>query len=196
MVSLTEMEKKAVLVIFKDFTAYYNANSISKVLGMSRVGALKMLRKMEKGGLVSSQPIGKSIVYKLKLDDDYVRKLVAFLLADEANGFRRWKEEFREMFKEGCIVMLFGSAIANYEKARDIDILIAAPKGSMQKIGKAIESRREILPKKLHAIKLTRRELESNIKRKSPTILDIIRKGVILHGQDTYVEVMKIVTGA
>lgn len=196
MASLTELEKKAALVLFKDFTAYYNANSLSKVLGMSRVGAMKILRKMEKGGLVSSQHIGKSIVYKLKLGDDYVRKLVAFLLADEANGFRRWKEEFKEMFREGCIVMLFGSAIANYEKARDIDLLIAAPGRDMREIGKAIESRREILPKKLHAIKVTRGELESNIKRKDRVILGIIRKGIILHGQEEYVEVMKNVTGA
>src|SRR3989338_6177544 len=111
MVSLTDKERKALLILFKDFTAYYNANSISKLLGISRVGALMLFRRLEAQSLVVSQKIGKSIVYKLKLDDDYVKKLIAFLLADEANNFKRWKEEFKKLSGEGRIVMLFGSVL-------------------------------------------------------------------------------------
>ena len=62
MLSLTDKEREAMLILFKEFTAYYNANSISKVLGISRIGALKLLRRMEDAGVVNSQKIGKSIV--------------------------------------------------------------------------------------------------------------------------------------
>ncbi len=195
MVSLTGKEREALLILFKGFTAYYNANSISKVLGISRVGALKMMRRMEADGLISSQKIGKSIVYKLRLDDDYVKKLISFLLADEANRFKRWKEEFKGLFNKGRIVMLFGSVLRNYEKANDIDLLVVSARPDKE-ADKVLAAKAEILPKRLHAIRLTASELESNVKRKEAAILDIVRTGVVIYGQDEYVEVLKNVTSS
>lgn len=196
MLSLTDKEREALLRLFKDFTAYYNANSISRLLGISRVGALKLFRRLEAQGLVASQKIGKSIVYKLKLEDDYVKKLVSFLLADEANKFRRWKEEFKALFKKGRIVMIFGSVLRNYEKANDIDLLVASGRADKEEIDKLLESKAEILPKELHTIRLSASELESNIRGKKAAILDIVRTGVVLYGQDEYVEVLKNVTSS
>ena len=125
MVSLTEKERETLLILFKDFTGYYNANSISKVLGISHVGAQKIFKRLLKGRLVTDQKIGKAIIYRPRLEDDYVCKLISFLLADEANNIKRWKEEFKGLFKNGRIVMMYGSAIKNYEKARDIETHIA-----------------------------------------------------------------------
>lgn len=194
MVALTENERNSLLILFKDFTAYHNANTISKVLGISRVGAMMLFRRLEAQGLLSSRRIGKSVVYKLWLDDDYVRKLVSFLLADEANNFKRWKEEFKGLAGKGRIVLIFGSVLRNYEKANDIDLLVTSARPD-NGIDKVLESKAEILPKKLHTIKLTSFELESNIKRREAAILDIVKTGVVLYGQDEYVEVLKSVTG-
>ncbi len=196
MVSLTEKEREALLILFKDFTAYHNANSISKVLGISRVGALKLFRRLEGHGLLASQKIGKSIVYKAKLNDDYVKKLIAFLLADEANNFKRWKEEFKELFRRGRIVVLFGSVLRNYEKANDIDLLVASAKSEKEEIDEVLKKKASILPKRLHAIQLTAVELERNIKRKGAAVLDIVKTGVVLCGQDDYVEVLSNVTSS
>ena len=99
MVTLTQKEKEVLLILFKDFTNFYNANSISKVLNISHVGAQKIFKRLLNQNLLIDKKIGKSIIYKLKLDDDYVKKLIIFLLADEANNFKRWKEEFKELFK-------------------------------------------------------------------------------------------------
>lgn len=196
MVSLTGKERAALLILFKDFTAYHNANSISKVLGISRVGALKLFRRLESQGLLASQRIGKSIVYKPKLNDDYVKKLIAFLLADEANNFKRWKEEFKELFRRGRIVMLFGSVLRNYEEANDIDLLVASAKSEKEEIDEILGKKADVLPKRLHAIQLTAVELERNIKRKEAAVLDIVKTGVVLCGQDDYVEVLRNVTSS
>ena len=96
MIALTQKERKILLILFKDFTTFYNANSISKIVGVSRVGAMKMLKRSLNAGLLIAKKIGKSIVYKINLKDDYTRKLISFLLADEANNFKRWKEEFKD----------------------------------------------------------------------------------------------------
>ena len=75
-------EKKALLLLFKDFTIYYNANSLSKELGISRIGAMKLLRKLQKEELVISKKIGKSIIYKPNIKNDFgeMRFIFSFIL--------------------------------------------------------------------------------------------------------------------
>lgn len=184
------------LVLFKDFTAYYNANSLSKVLGISHVGCQKILKRLLKGNLVNAENIGKSIVYKPRLEDEYVCRLLAFLLADEANNsFKRWQEEFKSLFKKDRIIMLFGSVLKNAQTAKDIDIMIILSKEDSREVRKVIKEKQEILPKKIHLIELTEQDLKSNINKKQEVILGIIRNAVILYGQDKYVEVMQHVAG-
>jgi len=195
MVTLTQKEKEALLILFKDFTNFYNANSISKVLNISHVGAQKILKRLLKQNLLINRKIGKSIIYKLKLEDDYARKLIAFLLADEANNFKRWKEEFKELFKKDRIIMIYGSIIKNYAKANDIDIMIVIRKAEYKEVTKIIEKKQTILPKKIHSIELTANDLLQSIKQKKEAPTDIVKNAIILYGQDKYVEIIKNVTG-
>ena len=195
MITLTQKEKEALLILFKDFTSFYNANSISKLLDISHVWAQKIFKKLLKQNLLTDRKIGKSIVYKLKLEDDYARKLIAFLLADEANTFKRWKEEFRELSKKAKIVILYGSTIKNYTKANDVDIMIVINKKDAGEIDQIIKQKNDILPKNLHAIKLTHKDMIKNINKKNKVIIDIVKNGVVIYGQDKYVEIIKNVTG-
>ncbi len=195
MTTLTQKEKEALIVLFKDFTIFYNAHSISKLLNISHAGAQKIFKRLLKQNLLIDKKIGKAIVYKLKLEDDYARKLIAFLLADEANSFRRWKEEFRELSKKAKIVILYGSAIKNYAKANDIDIMIVIDKKDAGEINKIIKQKQEILPKNLHAIKLTYGDMAKNLHAKNKAIIDIIKNGIVIYGQDRYVGLIKNVTG-
>jgi len=194
MVSLTQNERELLLILFKDFTSFYNANSISKILGISHVGAQKIFKRLYKNNILMSKKIAKSITYKLKLDDDYVTKLIAFLLADEANKFKRWKEEFKELFKRGRIILIFGSIIKNYDKAKDIDVMIVINKKDIKEINNFLKEKQKILPKKIHAIKLTCKDLLENIKKKDKIIVDIVKNAIVIYGEDKYVEVIKSVT--
>jgi len=194
MVSLTKLERKVLLILFKEFTTFYNANSISKVLGISHVGAQKIFKRLLKEKLLASKQIGKSITYKPRLDDDYASKLMAFLLADEANNFKRWKEEFKRLFKKDRIIMMFGSAIKNYDKAGDIDIMIVLHKRDLKEVNRILKEKEDILPKPIHAIKLTHKDLLENIKKKNKAMIDIVKTAIIIHGQDKYVEIIKNVT--
>ncbi len=194
MTAITQKEKEALLMIFKDFSSYYNANSLSKILGISRIGTMNILKKFHKKEILINKKIGKSIVYKVNLNDDYARKLISFLLADEANNFKRWKDEFKELFKKERIVMLYGSTIRNYEKARDIDIMIVIKKNEYKEVVKVLRERQEFLPKKIHSIKLTTKDLLNNLEKKQKAIVDIGKNAIILYGQDKYVEIIKNVT--
>ena len=191
MVSLTQKERETLLILFKDFTTFYNANFISKILGISHVGAQKIFKRLYNNNILTSKKIAKSIVYKLKLDDDYVNKFISFLLVDEANKFKRWKEEFKDLFKKGRIILMFGSVIKNYDKARDIDIMIVIDKKDIKEINKILKEKEKILPKKIHAIKLTHNDLLENIKNKDKAIIDIVKNAIVIYGEDKYVEIIK-----
>ncbi|MBS3065849.1 nucleotidyltransferase domain-containing protein [Candidatus Pacearchaeota archaeon] len=194
MTTLTQKERETVLILFKDYTAFYNANSISRVLNISHVGAQKIFKRLLQGNIVISKTIGKSIIYKLNFNDSYVSQLVTFLLADEANKVKRWKEEFKELFKTNRIVMLFGSIIKEYAHAHDIDLMIVIENKELKEVNDILKKKEDILPKKLHAIKLDHHDLLKNLKKRDKAFVDIIKNAIILYGQDKYVEILKNVT--
>jgi len=195
MISLTEMERKALLILAKDYAKLYNANMLSKELDISHVGAQKMLKRFKEQGMTDIKQVGKSIIHKLRLEDDYNQKLLSFLLADEANNHKRWKEEFKKLNKEKRIIMLFGSAIKNYQNAADIDIMIVMDKKDTKEVNKTVLEINQLLPKKIHAIKLSKDELLENIKDNNKAIVDIVKNAIILYGQDEYLEVITYVSG-
>jgi len=192
--SLTKKEREIVLTLFKDYTTLYNANSISKILDISHVGAQKVFKRLLQENLVISNTIGKSITYKLNFKDTYVSQLIAFLLVDEANNFKRWKEEFKELFKKDRIVLIFGSAIKDYAHANDIDLMIVLENEGINEVNKIMRKKEEILPKRLHAIKLTHNDLIDNLIKKNKAMVDITKNAIILYGQDRYVEILRNVT--
>ena len=63
----TELTKEQMIIkfLFKDLLVIYNSRSISKVIGITHAGAFKILKRLEKRGIVTAQPIGKAITYKL-----------------------------------------------------------------------------------------------------------------------------------
>lgn len=191
MMSLTKKEREILLILFKDFNSFYNANSISKVLKISHVGAQKIFKRLLQNNIVISKTIGKSITYKLNFNDNYVSQLIAFLLADEANNFKRWKEEFKELFKKNRIIMIFGSAIKDYTHAHDIDLMLVIENKDIKEINNILKKKEDILPKKPHSIKLTHQDLLESLKKNDKAIIDIVKNAIILYGEDEYVEVLK-----
>jgi predicted nucleotidyltransferase len=190
MPSLTEKEKKALLILLKDINTFYNANSLSKVLAITRIGTQKMLKRLEKENILISREIGKSITYRPQLENDYAKSLFSFLLADEANNFQRWKKEFNNISKENRVIVLFGSVLKDYKNTRDIDILILFEKEEYDIIKESLDERRKVLPKTLHSLIMTEEDFLENVKSRKGEILEIVRIGVILSGHNKYVELM------
>lgn len=191
---LTANDKKAIIKLFKDYDSYYNANSLSQVLNISRVGTMKILKKLHNNDILISRRIGKSIIYNVNLLNDYARKLIAFLLADEAHEYERWKDEFKDLDNNERIILLYGSVIKNYDKARDIDIMVVLKKEDTRKVSDILDKRRKLLAKPLHDIKLSEDDFIKNVKIKKPAIINTIKTSVVLFGQDKYVELIKNVT--
>lgn len=190
MIELTKKEQEALLILYKDFTFFHNSNSMSKVLGVSQVGAMKILKRLEKSGILKSKRIGKSVTYKINLKEEIARKLIGFALINEARKYERWEREFELFYKKWRIVLFYGSASRDYEHARDIDVMIIHPKKDFKEVYNGIIDKQKILPKKLHAIQATKEDLLRNLKDKNKAMVEIIRTAIVLHGYDDYIGII------
>lgn len=195
MKTLTKKEIEVLLILFKDFSRDYNANSLSKTMGISPRGALKMLKNLWSQKLLISKQLGKAVFYKVNLDDEYVIKLISVLLMNESREkASRWLSEFKDLLEHVEIGIIFGSIIRNHKTAKDIDILIVFKEDKYNTIEKIIEKRRLMSTKTIHQIKQTSDDLIKNLKKKDEVILNIIRKGYVLHGFEKLVRIIKNVT--
>ena len=194
MTARTQLEKEIVLRIFKDFTIDYNPSSISKVLNKTRVGTFKALNFLEKDSIVIGKNMGKARFYRINLEEEYARKNVETLLMEEARKYPRWKDELSDLFNITDIIILFGSIIRNEDKAKDIDILLVYNEKNNTKVNEFIKEKNQLLLKKLHPIKQTKGDLIKNIKKADKVVINAIKDGIILHGYEKIIELIKNVT--
>ena len=196
MVGLTNKESEIILHIFKNFSKEYNANSLSKEIKITSRGALKILKKLEERGILIGKKMGKATFYRPNLEDNYSVKLIETLLISEARDkASRWLHEFRDIYKNTEIVIIFGSIIKNYKDASDIDILFVLDKKYYNNINSFVEQKNKVLLKPIHTIIQTINDLRTNLKKKNPVIISAMRSGYVLYGYDKLVGVIKNVRG-
>src|SRR3989344_3522923 len=195
MIELTRKEQEAVILIYKDCTQYYSATKISKQLDLTQVGALKLLRRLEKSKMLIKRNIGKAVIYKINEGYELTKKALEFALVNQASDYERWKEEFKSLNKDSRIIIFYGSASRNYAQANDIDVLVILQKEEVRELNKALEKIQLSLPKKLHSIKATKQDLIKNIAEKNTAMLEIIKTGIVLSGYSAYMEVLNEFSG-
>ena len=193
MKDITKKEMELILTIFKNPTDDFNANNISIKIGITPMGALKIMKRLEKQGILISKKIGKAVFYKINLDKDYVADYLIFLLKREAElsspYIKRWINEARKI-NSADIAILFGSALKKESKANDIDILIVTDQKRFKKAKNEIEDINEISEPKLHAVYQTLNDLKENIRRKDAVVLSAI-KGIIAIGYRDLIKILK-----
>jgi len=185
-------EQEIIKLLFKDFLTYHNSRTISKVIGISHAGAFKILKKLEKRDIVRPKRIGKAIIYSLNLENPITNKGIEMALVIEAQNFRRWVEEFKELEDHVRFVILFGSITRNEKEASDIDILIVINKGKYENVNKIIEKKQSILPKRIHSLIQIPKDFKHDINKKNKAVVEILKTGIILYGQEELRRIMKL----
>ena len=182
--------QEILLRIFKDIEEQYNSRSISKKVGMSHAGAFKVLKTLEKQGIVKSKEIGKSRVYSLILDNPITIKEIEMALLIEAQRHKRWCEEFKGVKELSKFVILFGSILRKEKEARDVDVLVVAENNKFKEIKGVIEKINSISAKKIHLLLQNKNEFEEDIRDKNKAMLEVI-KGIVIQGQEEVVKLLR-----
>ncbi len=195
MTSLTPTENKALLKLFKDINSDYNANSLSKEMGITPRGALKILKNLHQLGFLVSKPMGKAVFYKANLDDYYTFRTIETLLIQESRELAsRWLSEFNDLFKHVEIAIIFGSIIRQPKQANDIDLLLVFTQKNMKNVKLSINEKNRILLKPIHPIMQSPDDIKNNLNKKDPVVLSALSTGYVLHGYDKLIKVVKSVT--
>ena len=190
---ITKKEIEAILTIFKNIDKEYNASSLSLVINITRMGALKIVKRLEKQGILKSKKLGKSVFYKINLDNEYAMGYIIFLLKLEAEQtkpyIKRWINELKKI-KNADIILLFGSILNKGDKVSDIDVLFVTNQKKFSKLKREIEGINELSEKKLHPIYQTIKDIKDNIKKKDKIVLNAIR-GIVVFGHSNLLKVLK-----
>ncbi|MDP2925064.1 MAG: hypothetical protein Q8N99_01705 [Nanoarchaeota archaeon] len=187
-----ENERKAILNILKSPEKEYNANNLSKVIGITSMGILKILRSLLKEDILSLKKVSNINFYKINFSNPYSLDYSIFLLKDEAEHTssyaKRWVLELRKI-KSAEIGIIFGSVLSKKEKANDIDVLFVVKKENLSYLKKEIEKLNIFNDKKIHAVYQTREDFSDNLIKNDIVLLDAI-KGIVVFGEKEYVELL------
>lgn len=191
MKDITNNEVLFVLSIFKSPEKDYNASNMARLLGISPMGALKIAKRLEKETILKSKPIGKARVYKLNIENDYVKGYIKFLLKREAEQapahIKMWINELRKI-KNADAAVLFGSILRKKEVS-DIDALLITDQNRFSKLKKEVEIINLMNIKKLHPMYQSKEDIRANIKKEGKALLNAI-KGIVAFGEDNIIDLL------
>jgi len=191
--SITNNEMLLVLSILKSPENDYNANNIAKHLGISSMGALKIMKRLEKEGILKHKQVGKAIIYRVNLNNDYAKEYVKFALrreAQQANPYiKRWISDIKKLTR-AKVSILFGSVLKKHKEAKDIDVLLVTDKEGFSKLKKEVERINTINIKKIHPVYQTMEDVVKHIKEENKVVLNAI-KGIVAFGESPLVEVFE-----
>jgi len=187
MQDLSKNALKAVMIILKSPEKQYNAHTLAQVLSISAMGALKILKQLERVSVLKAEKIANARFYRVNLQHDYAQEYVTFALAREAATaapqVKRWIKELQKI-KHAELGILFGSVLRKKEP-KDIDVLLVTDQKKFSKLKKEIEQLNAINVKPIHPVFQSYQDLVKNIKQQDPVVLNAI-KGVIVFGAETW----------
>jgi len=191
---LTTNEQEALKIVFTDYLADRNAHNLKDALGLSSVGTLKLLRRLEEKGLLIGKRMGNAIFYRANVGNDYAMKLLELLFMDHSaltSYVRGWVQELKA-FGEAEAVLLFGSVLRVGKDAGDIDAcFILRRHEDYTQAQKIVEEMNKRNRKRVHPLYLTVSDLKEKLREKDRPVVEMVRSCVVVSGQALFVRVLR-----
>jgi len=168
-----------------------NINQISRELKISVGSSFKILKDLEKRGFVNLKIIGNGNYYKINLKNKEAIKFCELILLEEKSNLRSYAKIYAdevEGFRDADLIILFGSVLYN-KKFNDVDILFISKNARV--ISKFCLNISQVRSKPIVPLILDKKDLIREIKNEKDSILNIIKTGVILRGENVFLEVIR-----
>lgn len=193
MFSLTVNESRVVNFLVRNWSERISINEVAKRLKLSPMGAYKILRKLEKQKVLFFEQIGQAKYYKINFKEQLSRKTAEFVLSQhDFNSFANvCAEDLKKVQEFADCIILFGSVLTKGIEANDIDIFCVIKKQNYEKLRKEVQKLQKTSSKHIQLVVQTFEDLVKNLKNKDPVLLEIIRKGAFILGQEVIFEGIK-----
>ncbi|MBI2139537.1 hypothetical protein HYU14_01325 [Candidatus Woesearchaeota archaeon] len=193
MSAITQNEMDFVLTVFKSPESHYNANSIAKLLGISRMGALKIAKRLTEQNILIPKEWGKAKFYSISFDNAFTSNYLRFMLEREiqhAHPYVKVLADEMRKIKSADAAILFGSVLNKHDLAKDIDILLITDKRRFQKLKQEVVEISRLNAKRLHPVYQTKEDFVNNIKKEDAVLINAL-KGIVLFGWDVVIDALR-----
>jgi predicted nucleotidyltransferase/DNA-binding phage protein len=187
--------EKILAKLIKEPFAEHTATSLAKAFSITRQGLWKTLSKLSKRGFISLESIAnikKSAVnISVQLNPISI-KMLSLILTKEAMNNQKWISNFAELEDKVGFLILFGSVLNTPKEAKDIDLIaVLDNKNKFKQVDEIISKIQKTQAKRIHLIDLTKEEFKEELKKQNKAYIDALKKGVILFGQDNFIEFIR-----
>jgi len=188
---------KIVEFLFRNIPNRFNVNQISRELKISVGSAYKILKSLEKKSVLVSRKIGNGIYYVLNLDNKEAENITELVLIESRNKSLSknshasiYAKDFKDGEKLSKAIILFGS-ILERKDTKDVDILFIIDKGKSKAVEDFCMKLSNLRPKRTNPLLMTMADFKKNIKKQDKVIADILKKGIILFGEDAVIDILR-----
>lgn len=193
---LTTNEKNVLRFLSAKPGADHSINDVAKACNITPNGTFKVLRKLEKEGVLKAKHISNIKAYKPDFENEKTASVyeLAFM-PDILEGRVKLRLDDLKQLKavtKACIV--FGSYVTEKQKPNDLDALFIVEKNNFENYKKALAKAQDITPVKIHDVVQTTQDMLQNLKKEDTIVTEALHRGVVLWGFDTIVHVIKHAT--
>ena len=188
---------KIIEFLFRNIPNRFNVNQISRELKISVGSAYKILKSLEKKSVLVSLKIGNGIYYVLNLDNKEAENITELVLIESRNKSLSknshasiYAKDFKDGEKLSKAIILFGS-ILERKDTKDVDILFIIDKGKSKAVEDFCMKLSNLRPKRTNPLLMTMADFKENIKKQDKVIAGILKKGVILFGEDAVIDILR-----
>ncbi len=189
---ITKNSDKILGLLLRNPFEIYNVNQISKKLKISIGSAHKIVKTLEAKEILKTQRLGNAIYYKLNFLNKEAQKLCELILLEDKgrrladNSIAKVYTHDIEQFK-AKLTILFGSILTKKRGANDVDVLFIVDKVDVAEVSKFCLSLSKLKTKPVVPLIMTLMDFKSKLKKRDKVILEIIRTGIILSGEEVFV---------
>ena len=172
----------------------YNVNQIARELDVSVGSAYKIVKHLEKKEILKSMRMANAICYSLNMENREARKICEISIIEDKDRKLSENPVAKVYAKElenypSRSTVLFGSILTGKERAKDVDALfIIGGKKEVKKVNSFCLEVSRTKTKPIVPFIMTALDLRNNLQGKNPVVLDIIKTGIVLSGEDVIVE--------
>jgi DNA-binding Lrp family transcriptional regulator len=189
---MTINENKVLRKILMSFGEDYSINQIAKQCNIAPNGAFKILKKLEKQGILKIKKIANIVSYKINFENNKAENILELSLIPELEGRLKFRmEDLRSLKKitEACIV--FGSYMDDKKQPNDLDIFFILKEKNFEEYKSVSKKIYQTMPIKVHEVLQTEEDLSENISKRDKIIIEIFGKGIIFWGYNEILELVK-----
>ena len=167
MLSLSDNEFSVIGFLVRNFAERFTIRNIAQRLGFSAAGVFNILKKLEKEGIVTGEKLGTGLFYSVNFENRVAGHLsaISLLISDdkyEKLELEKLKQAKAAIFDKKTLLLVTDSITTMEVDIPNVAVIVKSED-----------------------------ELMQLFRKKNPEVLQVLKKGIVLFGEDKFVEIIR-----